>query len=202
MMTPSRDPVCGMVVGGDVGRPASSSALYDGQAYAFCSDVCKQAFLTNPERYVRSALAHMPGHGATMPASPDYVQVGAIAEVHGPVVDIACRYLPPLHQALCAAMHHETYVFEVHQHLNEHHVRAITLHRTSGLTRGLPVFDTGASVQVPVSPECLGRYSMSSGSRWMVAHPSLPRHGRPSSAHPRHSMKPLARVRCWKPGSK
>ena len=48
MMTPSRDPVCGMVVGGDVGRPASSSALYDGQAYAFCSDVCKHAFLTNP----------------------------------------------------------------------------------------------------------------------------------------------------------
>ena len=157
MMTPSRDPVCGMVVGDDAGRPASSSALYDGQAYAFCSDVCKHAFLTNPERYLRSALAQVPGHIATMPAIPDYVQVGTIAEVHSPVVDIVCRYLPPLHQALCAAMHHETYVFEVHQHLNEHQVRAITLHRTSGLTRGMPVFDTGAPVQVPVSPDCLGR---------------------------------------------
>jgi F-type H+-transporting ATPase subunit beta len=83
--------------------------------------------------------------------------IGTIAEVHGPVVDIACASLPPLHRALFASINHETYLFEVHQHLDRGHVRAITLHRTSGLRRGIPVFDTGAPLRVPVSPECLGR---------------------------------------------
>jgi F-type H+-transporting ATPase subunit beta len=57
--------------------------------------------------------------------------IGTIAEVHGPVVVIRCRQLPPLRRALCTAIDHETYQFEVHQHLDERHVRAITLHRTS-----------------------------------------------------------------------
>ncbi|WP_455212196.1 F0F1 ATP synthase subunit beta [Kaarinaea lacus] len=83
--------------------------------------------------------------------------IGTIAEVHGPVVEINCHRLPPLRQALCASVDHETYLFEVHQHLDERHVRAITLHRTSGLQRGMPVFDTGAPLHVPVSQECLGR---------------------------------------------
>ncbi|MBI3808095.1 MAG: F0F1 ATP synthase subunit beta [Nitrospirae bacterium] len=83
--------------------------------------------------------------------------IGTIAKVHGPVVDISCNRLPPLHQALSSAMNHETYTFEVYQHLDERHVRAITLHRTSGLRRGMPVFDTGAPVHVPVAPDCLGR---------------------------------------------
>lgn len=85
------------------------------------------------------------------------VLIGTVAEVHGPVVDIACEYLPPLHRALFASIDHETYMFEVHQHLDKGHVRAITLHRTTGLRRGVPVFDTGAPLRVPVSPECLGR---------------------------------------------
>ncbi len=83
--------------------------------------------------------------------------LGHIAEVHGPVVVIACRRLPPLHQALMAVLDHDSYLFEVHQHLNEGCVRAITLHNTTGLQRGMPVFDTGAPLQVPVAPDCLGR---------------------------------------------
>ncbi|WP_461481962.1 F0F1 ATP synthase subunit beta [Porticoccus sp.] len=83
--------------------------------------------------------------------------IGAIVEVHGPVVVIACDTLPPLHQALCAHVDHETYLFEVHQHLDGHHLRAITMHRSSGLYRGMTVFDTGAPLHVPVSPDCLGR---------------------------------------------
>jgi F-type H+-transporting ATPase subunit beta len=83
--------------------------------------------------------------------------IGTISEVHGPVVEIYCRQLPPLRQALCASVNHETYQFEVHQHLDERHVRAITLHRTSGLQRGMPVYDTGAPLHVPVSQDCLGR---------------------------------------------
>jgi len=85
------------------------------------------------------------------------VQVGTIAQVHGPVVDIACPVLPALHQALVSKLDHLTYTFEVHQHLDETHARAITLHGTAGLRRGMPVFDTGSSLHVPVSPECLSR---------------------------------------------
>ena len=83
--------------------------------------------------------------------------IGVIEQVHGPVVDLACRCLPPIHQAVYAALDHERYVFEVHQHVDEQHVRAITLHRTTGLRRGLPVFDTGHPVRIPASPACLGR---------------------------------------------
>jgi F-type H+-transporting ATPase subunit beta len=82
---------------------------------------------------------------------------GVIAEVHGPVVVIACDTLPPLHQGLYASLNSDTYLFEVHQHLDEHHLRAITLHRTGGLHRGMNVYDTGAPLHVPVSPDCLGR---------------------------------------------
>ena len=83
--------------------------------------------------------------------------VGTIAEVHGPVVELSCEVLPPLHQALFTSIDHETYTFEVHQHLDRRRVRAITLHRTTGLQRGMPVFDTGAPLRVPVAPDCLGR---------------------------------------------
>lgn len=83
--------------------------------------------------------------------------IGVIAGAQGPVVDIACTRLPPLHRALTAAIDGESYTFEVHQHLDRHHVRAITLHRTAGLRRGLPVYDSGAPLHVPVGDACLGR---------------------------------------------
>jgi len=84
--------------------------------------------------------------------------VGRIAEVRGPVVDIACEdYLPPIHQSLHATSNGERYAFEVYSHLGEGQIRAITLHRASGLRRGMAVFDSGAPLHVPVSPECLGR---------------------------------------------
>jgi len=102
-------------------------------------------------------MAMKPVQGLARSTQTNDHPIGTIAEVHGPVVDISCNRLPPLHQALCSAMNHETYTFEVYQHLDERHVRAITLHRTSGLRRGMPVFDTGAPVHVPVAPDCLGR---------------------------------------------
>jgi F-type H+-transporting ATPase subunit beta len=58
---------------------------------------------------------------------------------------------------LYATLAEETCVFEVHQHLNDRYIRAITLHNTSGLQRGMNVYDTGAPLQVPVSESCLGR---------------------------------------------
>jgi len=89
--------------------------------------------------------------------APDHPLIGTIVEVHGPVVDIACDTLPALHRALYTFLNDERFIFEVHRHVDERHVRAITLHRTGGLYRGMPVYDSGAPVHVPVSEDCLGR---------------------------------------------
>jgi len=83
--------------------------------------------------------------------------IGRIVEVHGPVVVIQCEQLPALRQALYTSVDKECFQFEVHQHLDEHHLRAVTMHRTSGLVRGMPIFDTGSPLHVPVTPDCLGR---------------------------------------------
>jgi len=96
------------------------------------------------------AGAHVEGEVSEAP-------IGTITEVQGPVVVIACQRLPPLHQALTSESGGQRHFFEVHQHLDEHHARAIALQRTGGLRRGLPVRDTGAPLHVPVSPDCVGR---------------------------------------------
>ncbi|HYQ91600.1 MAG TPA: F0F1 ATP synthase subunit beta [Candidatus Competibacteraceae bacterium] len=84
-------------------------------------------------------------------------RIGSIQEVHGPVVDILCESLPPLHQALFGVIDRNTYTFEVYQHLDRHRIRAIALHNAAGLARGLPVYDSGAPLRVPVTTTCLGR---------------------------------------------
>ena len=83
--------------------------------------------------------------------------IGTIAEVNGPVVDVACARLPPLHRALHAVTDGKRYIFEVYRYIDRHHVRAIALQNTAGLQRGNLVFDTEAPLSVPVSPNCLGR---------------------------------------------
>lgn len=134
------DPICGMTVD----EESAAGTLNDaGTLYYFCSTDCLNQFAAKIE-----ALARL---------KQSKVQIGTICAVHGPVVDIICEYLPPLHQALYASIDHEAYMFETHQHLDEKRVRAITLNRTSGLQRGMPVYDTGAALQVAVSPQCLGR---------------------------------------------
>jgi F-type H+-transporting ATPase subunit beta len=89
--------------------------------------------------------------------APEAPPLGAIEEVHGPVIDIFCSRLPPLHRALYVCLGEERYTFEVYSHLDERRARAIALHRTSGLKRQMPVFDSGGPLQVPVTPNCLGR---------------------------------------------
>ena len=59
--------------------------------------------------------------------------IGTITEVHGPVVVVKCKKLPPIRQALFAHLNSETCLFEVHQHLDKQHIRAVTLHRATGL---------------------------------------------------------------------
>ncbi|MEH6823900.1 MAG: hypothetical protein V7629_08345 [Motiliproteus sp.] len=91
--------------------------------------------------------------------SASLTAVGIITEVHGPVVVIRCDALPPLGRALQCNLSSDTCLLELHQHLDHHHARAITiaLHDTAGLARGMPVYDRGTALQVPVSPVCLGR---------------------------------------------
>lgn len=83
--------------------------------------------------------------------------LGMIVEVHGPVVDILCDRLPPLHQALCATVDQATYTFEVYRYLDNGHIRAISLQTSRGLRRGIEVWDTGAPLRVPVTRDCIGR---------------------------------------------
>jgi F-type H+-transporting ATPase subunit beta len=97
----------------------------------------------------------MPTSSSGQPGSA--TPVGTIVEVHGPVAVIDCDRLPPLRRALSTMVNGDTYLFEVHQHLDPHHAGAITLHYTTGLRRGMPVYDTGAPLHVPVSQACLGR---------------------------------------------
>jgi F-type H+-transporting ATPase subunit beta len=89
--------------------------------------------------------------------SPSTIQVGHIIEIHGPVVDIACETLPPLHRALNVSIDGKSIILEVLHHHDPHRVRAIALSRTAGLHRGTPVFDSNAPLQVPVTDACLGR---------------------------------------------
>jgi len=51
----------------------------------------------------------------------------------------------------------EVLTLEVSQQLGNHEVRSIALGSTDGLTRGLPVLDTGQPITVPIGPETLGR---------------------------------------------
>ena len=83
--------------------------------------------------------------------------IGLIEEIHGPVVDVICDRLPPLHQALFCTADHQNYLFEVHRHLDAKRVRAIALHSTGGLKRGITMFDSGGPLRIPVAPECLNR---------------------------------------------
>jgi len=92
---------------------------------------------------------------------------GKIIQVIGPVVDVEFEpgKLPPIYSALEVPGAGSTDVFaysaklvlEVAQHLGESHVRTVAMAGTDGLTRGMPVNDTGQPISIPVGKETLGR---------------------------------------------
>ena len=45
------DPVCGMQLDSS---QAEAQTVYDGVAYFFCSEECRQTFLEDPEAFVRA----------------------------------------------------------------------------------------------------------------------------------------------------
>ncbi|MCX6102360.1 MAG: F0F1 ATP synthase subunit beta [Proteobacteria bacterium] len=89
---------------------------------------------------------------------------GKITQVVGPAVDVAFvpGHLPPIYNALklnnpSLGKEADNLTLEVAQHLGDGVVRCIAMDGTDGLTRGMKVRDTGASIQMPVGREALGR---------------------------------------------
>src|SRR5258708_20631822 len=92
---------------------------------------------------------------------------GKIVQVIGPVGDVEFGpgKLPPIYGALEGPgagspdvfAYSAKLVLEVAQPLGESQVRTVAMAATDGLTRGMPVNDTGQPISIPVGKETLGR---------------------------------------------
>jgi len=89
---------------------------------------------------------------------------GTVLQITGPVVDVhfGDTELPEINTALRVTNttindRPWNVVLEVAQHIGERVVRTIAMDSTDGLSRGMPVVDTGAMIMVPVGKEVLGR---------------------------------------------
>jgi F-type H+/Na+-transporting ATPase subunit beta len=95
------------------------------------------------------------------------MNTGKIVQVIGPVVDVEFEpgKLPAIYSALEVPGAGSTDIFaysaklvlEVASHLGESQVRSVAMAATDGLTRGMPVVDTGQPITIPVGKETLGR---------------------------------------------
>lgn len=87
------------------------------------------------------------------------MQKGKINQIIGPVVDAEFpegSKLPGIFNALKIQGPNGEVVLETVKHLDQTKVKAISLHSTDGLQRGMDVEDTGEMVEVPVGQEVLG----------------------------------------------
>ena len=85
---------------------------------------------------------------------------GKISQIMGAVVDVVFEdgHLPEILNALNVDRGDEgTLVLEVAQHLGDGVVRTVAMDSTDGLTRGVPVVDSGIPISVPVGQDTLGR---------------------------------------------
>src|SRR5258707_1156093 len=90
------------------------------------------------------------------------MNIGAIVQVIGPVVDVAFEgKLPGIYDALTVEYEVQRQsnklTLEVQQHLGDKWVRAVSMSRTEGLKRGYEVIDTGAPISMPVGEGVMGR---------------------------------------------
>jgi len=95
--------------------------------------------------------------------------VGHIAQVIGPVVDVAFpnigTELPSIHDALEITRDDgRKLTVEVQQHIGEDMVRTVAMDITSGLRRGLEVRPTGGPIRMPVGKQIKGRMMNVTGS--------------------------------------
>jgi len=87
---------------------------------------------------------------------------GEIIQVIGPVIDVSFERfgndLPNIHDALEIKKHDGTLlIIECQQHIGENTIRAIAMDSTDGLTRGMEVTATGASIRMPIGEQIRGR---------------------------------------------
>ncbi len=92
------------------------------------------------------------------------MNVGTIAQVIGPVIDVLFEEgnLPSIRNAIMISNpaindEEDNLVVEVAQHLGDNVVRCIAMDITDGLVRGMPARDSGSPIMVPVGQACLGR---------------------------------------------
>ena len=90
---------------------------------------------------------------------------GIITGVTGPVVDVRFdkNEVPDIFNALNVENSGKTFVLEVLEHLGGGEVRCISMHSTDGISRGMPVYDTGSPITVPVGNKTLGRMTNVTG---------------------------------------
>jgi len=83
---------------------------------------------------------------------------GRVVRVISTIIDIEFdESVPPISNALVCTVNDAEVVMEVMMHLGGGVVRALSMHSTDGMTRGLEVVDTGSPIQIPVGKEVLGR---------------------------------------------
>ncbi|KAJ0604494.1 ATP synthase subunit beta [Helianthus annuus] len=97
-------------------------------------------------------------------ATLDKKNLGRIAQIIGPVLDVAFPpgKMPNIYNALVVKGRDTVgqpinVTCEVQQLLGNNRVRAVAMSATNGLTRGMDVIDTGAPLSVPVGGATLGR---------------------------------------------
>ena len=82
---------------------------------------------------------------------------GSIRAIRGSVVDVRFDLPLPARNHALRTGPDEQVMLEVQTHLDTQTVRCIALNPTSRLGRGMPVRDTGATLQIPVGKQLLGR---------------------------------------------
>ena len=89
-------------------------------------------------------------------------QIGKIAQVIGPVIDVSFSTegveLPGIYDALeVVNSKGQTIVLETQQHIGQDTVRAIAMDSTDGLSRGMDVVATGKAITMPIGDAINGR---------------------------------------------
>jgi F-type H+-transporting ATPase subunit beta len=85
---------------------------------------------------------------------------GRVTQILGGVVDVEFPpdSLPDIYYAVeVPRQGKDTLILEVQKHLGNHSVRCVAMDTTDGLQRGVPAYNTGSPIRVPVGPNTLGR---------------------------------------------
>ncbi len=87
---------------------------------------------------------------------------GKIYQITGPVVDVEFsdknEKFPKIYDALEVKRDNESaLVLEVQSHIGENIVRTVAMDSTEGLSKGMEVTSTGASIQMPIGEDIYGR---------------------------------------------